>query len=551
MANESIIVIGDLHFPWVKQAALNRIYEAIKIQKPKYVVQIGDLYDQYNFSKYTKDNDILSANKELAKARKMAEDMWKKIQLLSPKSKCYQLKGNHDCVEETTELLTYSGWKVASEINEKDLVANFDVSTKEIKFNTPIAITHFTNNGGYKIIGDMNEEIVNPTHRILTTSGFTRACDFEKQSQTNLIYSGLLNSKSVSTNPDLLRLMTWVVCDGTIVDRVKYGETGKRIQFKLSKERKIKRLQELLTSLNIKFTFKPATKSETNKLQPYYIRIYGKDAEGIFDLLNGKKEFPYDWRYLNLEQLKAVLEEIENTDGSRHFNHMTFHTIRKYDADTIQLSCIFNDIPCKITNIGNNSGFQNGNIQYRVDVFDRGLSKARHVHTEQIKGDINFVGIQMPLDTIITRTNGKVSITGNCRIIKRIAEKVPEALGLVSKELDRLYCFNNVTTMGSDRDELYLDGMLFIHGYLSKIGDHCKKNLAKTVVGHSHTGGTSFYKIRNNMLWELNCGYVADEKAGPLQYGQQRSKNWTLGYGLITKINGIWCPQFVPIKLDK
>ncbi len=134
------------------------------------------------------------------------------------------------------------------------------------------------------------------------------------------------------------------------------------------------------------------------------------------------------------------------------------------------------------------------------------------------------------------------------RLIKRVQEKLPEITSLMKKVIDDLYAFPNVTTMPSERDELIIDGLMFIHGHLSQLGDHSKKNLMNVVVGHSHTGGVRFFKHKNKILWELNAGYLADENALPLQYGLQKMKTWTLGYGLLTKADGIWQPQFIPLQ---
>jgi predicted phosphodiesterase len=134
------------------------------------------------------------------------------------------------------------------------------------------------------------------------------------------------------------------------------------------------------------------------------------------------------------------------------------------------------------------------------------------------------------------------------RIAKRVAEKLPELEGLLSKGLNDLYKFKGVHTVPDERTETIIDGLVFIHGYLSKLGDHTKKNLMSTVVGHSHVGGAVFFNHRDETLFELNVGYVADKNALPLQYGGQRMKQWTPGMGLLTKIDGIWQPQFISFQ---
>lgn len=89
-----ILVVGDLHFPYHNKRALRKVYAAIKKEKPTHIVQIGDLFDQYSFSRFTKKN-ITTSQKELKRARSVALTFWKTCRTLS-KAKCYQILGNHD-----------------------------------------------------------------------------------------------------------------------------------------------------------------------------------------------------------------------------------------------------------------------------------------------------------------------------------------------------------------------------------------------------------------------------------------------------------------------
>lgn len=130
------------------------------------------------------------------------------------------------------------------------------------------------------------------------------------------------------------------------------------------------------------------------------------------------------------------------------------------------------------------------------------------------------------------------------RLSKKVADKLPEVTTIIDQYVKELYTFPGVKTMNSSREELYIGDIMFIHGYLSKLGDHSKKNISKVVVGHSHVGGAVFYQYKNKTLWELNAGYLADDRQVPLQYGEQQRKSWTLGYGLIDQFG----PRFIPLK---
>lgn len=89
----NVIILGDLHFPYHSKKALDKVLKVIKQERPDVVVQIGDLFDQYSFSRFTRKNLELP-QRELEDARNYAEEMWDEI--ARPGRKCLQILGNHD-----------------------------------------------------------------------------------------------------------------------------------------------------------------------------------------------------------------------------------------------------------------------------------------------------------------------------------------------------------------------------------------------------------------------------------------------------------------------
>lgn len=136
-------------------------------------------------------------------------------------------------------------------------------------------------------------------------------------------------------------------------------------------------------------------------------------------------------------------------------------------------------------------------------------------------------------------------IKGNhdARIFMRAEEKYPEIASIL--RIDHLWEFPGVTTIDDVRDELEIDGILYIHGYRSKLGDHMRYFLKPVVCGHSHTGGCVFMRLGRNIIWELNVGFIADDGAVPLQYTKTKTTRWTQGYGIIDSQG----PRFCPIDL--
>lgn len=90
-----ILVLGDTHFPFAHRKAFDWVYRLADKFKPTHVVQVGDLLDQFAFSRYPKVLKM-SPEEELARGRLAAEKMWKTVNCGNK----IQLVGNH-CVRLT------------------------------------------------------------------------------------------------------------------------------------------------------------------------------------------------------------------------------------------------------------------------------------------------------------------------------------------------------------------------------------------------------------------------------------------------------------------
>lgn len=85
-----VMVLGDLHAPFSRKGWLDFAKKIYKEYKCDYVVQIGDLLDQYAFTRYVRDPDAYGAKYEMELAREEIQKMYKAF----PKG--YITIGNHD-----------------------------------------------------------------------------------------------------------------------------------------------------------------------------------------------------------------------------------------------------------------------------------------------------------------------------------------------------------------------------------------------------------------------------------------------------------------------
>lgn len=90
-----VLVVSDIHFPFHCKNSLKKLLKIVKEEKPTHVVQIGDLLDQYVYSKYSKSSDITPKD-DILKGLDLAVEFWATIKKLVPKAKRIQVLGNHD-----------------------------------------------------------------------------------------------------------------------------------------------------------------------------------------------------------------------------------------------------------------------------------------------------------------------------------------------------------------------------------------------------------------------------------------------------------------------
>lgn len=95
-SKQHFVVIGDTHYPAVDKRVINEVLKYVSDNDVTHIVQIGDLYDLFAFSRFAKTLNWMTPKDELALARTGAELMWKELRKAAPKAKCIQLLGNHD-----------------------------------------------------------------------------------------------------------------------------------------------------------------------------------------------------------------------------------------------------------------------------------------------------------------------------------------------------------------------------------------------------------------------------------------------------------------------
>lgn len=127
------------------------------------------------------------------------------------------------------------------------------------------------------------------------------------------------------------------------------------------------------------------------------------------------------------------------------------------------------------------------------------------------------------------------------RMQKRLFDSFPELEGHV--DLKHLYAFKGVKTFYDSSEEVVIDGVIYQHGFRSKLGDHAAYNQQSTVTGHSHRGGVVYHQNLTGPYWELNAGWLGDLKHRVFGYRNQKHLHkTTLGWAAIDAYGPRFCP---------
>jgi len=89
----------DLHYPFHDQKKVEEAHRIVKAFRPDAIFQLGDLEDQFGFSKYAKNPSCIpyTPKQEAEEAHRLSVDFWRAVRRLNPKAKLYQITdANHD-----------------------------------------------------------------------------------------------------------------------------------------------------------------------------------------------------------------------------------------------------------------------------------------------------------------------------------------------------------------------------------------------------------------------------------------------------------------------
>ena len=146
------------------------VVDAAKELKPTHIVNVGDTYDMYSFSRFARSMDVITPREELMQGREMAEEMWANLAKAAPKAKRFQVLGNHedrirkrimDRAPEYEAILE----KPITELTDFKNVTNLGSSKSELVINDTVFIHGWSTTPGFHVRYFLQNVVHGHTHR--------------------------------------------------------------------------------------------------------------------------------------------------------------------------------------------------------------------------------------------------------------------------------------------------------------------------------------------------------------------------------------------------
>src|ERR1035437_8049238 len=327
------------------------------------------------------------------------------------------------CYADDTEVLTPQGWREFHELASNDQVAQWDVDDS-CKWVTPIAHQEFEYSGPMVSFScDFSDLLVTPDHRVISsTPKKTKPSVRPAQEMVNirgrtLPVAGYLQQMD-SDGPSIeeARVIAMFAGDGGWAVRTSGA------LFNVKKERKKERIRELLTAIGLTQQSRPG-KGNHEKLRgwsegsgsvtPDWTMFLVHGLEFVRDYLEGDDGKRLSWNILDwsLEVRQAFLHELGYWDGD--FPGKTgvrFFTADKQSAEVVSAIASISGWGSILRNDTHKE-----TVTYVVNLVPRNWRGPLFNPPTIVNGYTGSVYcLTVPSGFLITRRNGKVTVSGNC-----------------------------------------------------------------------------------------------------------------------------------------
>lgn len=503
---KKIVFSADEHAPFHDERLFNLFCDQfLRYWKPDIIIKGGDLNDYYDISKFSKNPE---RKNNIQEEFDIAHNLLKRICKVSPNSKKRLIRGNHECFDEQTEILTKAGWKKYNQLSAKEIVGTYNQQLNQIEWQEIIAkkIQRYTGSL-FHLFNRHTDLFITPEHRMLFKPNNISAWRIKPLKSIpigkNRIYircASSCNNKEYDISDDKIMIVAWFITDGGLFQVGKY----KKITF-YQRKSKVHLIKNILNDLRWEYRYIERDRRITNicgKLLKNVeiqceIALTPNRSRELAGIVPKKYTLP-GWVYeLSDRQFDVFLTSLIDGDGSRHKSKPDSSWMlygKRELLEQVQRACFLHNYRTSLSTYRD--------VQYRLNITPNKLTSFYNMrdHIEIVKYNGMIWDVQTPNDTVIVRRNYKISITGNSRLTRYLWQH-PEIAPLAKRHLNipnllELEKLNNITyhEKGFDYRGIYFqhgtDELSKHSGYSAKLS--MDKHGCNIVRAHSHRGGTHY-----------------------------------------------------------
>lgn len=358
------------------------------------------------------------------------------------------IRGNHECLDSETELLTDSGWKTVEQFSKSDRVWSVGEGLNGSWNRIDAIIKKVVKENLVSISRERISMAMTSSHRFLHIENgqlsYTPAEKLIEKESSKTFYipasapSGnpeLVNWEGITLNDDTLRVIGWILTDGSIQG------SRRRITIYQSKPENIKSIIELLTRCGVEYRVrirkvKPAGTVVCGKplkkdsMPPHEIVLKGRLIQEVVQLIDDKRRLPPFCNHLSDRQATVLIGALMDGDGAWNKKRTSggLHGIKAFLEDTMAF-CVTHGMNASIYDVKDREAWVlNINTVSKPVPFNT-RSALRCGSIEEVKYEGTVWCIETPLSNFYARRRGKGFFTGNCLNVKEYCKHFEDVRG--------------------------------------------------------------------------------------------------------------------------
>lgn len=352
-------------------------------------------------------------------------------------------KLGYDCHIENTEFLTSCGWKKYNEIGDNELLATINPNTKSIEYQIPYDRMSIPYEGDiYTTESQYFKCATTPNHRMFVNEAhrgaikkynerwiFDTVENLQKSKKSSYYVLPYFenNQEDYNVEDEYLILMGLYISDGTYLKR---NGALREIRLCKTKKGKIDFFEEII-KIKDKYCIREYTYERNNNLEYTWVIKDNIKHQIAYDCGLGtkNKKFPNWIGFLSKRQANLLLHSLYCGDGSKYKNGYVYYNSNFKVLDVVHFIAL---LAGKLSNlrtptfksssfgktIMNQVYWTNKKVLPALVVFNSFIKKnaklkIRGGNKYFYKGNVNCFSVNNNI--LITRLDGKIAITGNCK----------------------------------------------------------------------------------------------------------------------------------------